>query len=183
MLSCKCTTIRSVPWPHIEVYPDHTSVTTHTYKHNPTLHTKTTKDVSLGVGNKRSRQKGGKDYGDFQSEWKCVLPWLLLVSILTDEEICPHRGSDELKTFQWKGKRLSMKFEGGWNTSSYKRTYSRCVSPEGYDMFYYKDKDTKWITHILDLQEYGVTKKWVIITEISKEVEKNNVAWLNVYTK
>jgi hypothetical protein len=26
---------------------------------------------------------------------------------------------------------------------------------------------------MLDLQEYGVTKKWVIITEISKEVENN----------
>ena len=26
----------------------------------------------------------------------------------------------------------------------------------------------------VDLQEYGVTKKWVIITDISKEVENNS---------
>ena len=38
-------------------------------------------------------------------------------------------------------------------------------------------------THILDLQEYGVTKKWVIITEISKEVENNTIARLNAYAK
>ena len=57
--------------------------------------------------------------------------------------------SDALKSFQWKGKRLAMKFEGGWSTASYKR----------------------------------VTKKWVIITEISKEVENNTIARLNVYAK
>ena len=38
-----------------------------------------------------------------------------------------------------------------------------------------KDKGTKSFAHMLDLQEYGVTKKWVIITEISKEVENNNI--------
>ena len=43
-------------------------------------------------------------------------------------------------------------------------------------MFYYKDKGTKWIAHMLDFQEYGVTKKWVIISEISKEVENNNIS-------
>ena len=35
---------------------------------------------------------------------------------------------------------------------------------------------------MLDLQEYGVTKKWVIITEI-KEVENNIIARLNAYAK
>ena len=34
---------------------------------------------------------------------------------------------------------------------------------------------------MLDLQEYGVTKKGVIITEISKEVETNNIARLHAY--
>jgi hypothetical protein len=34
---------------------------------------------------------------------------------------------------------------------------------------------------MLDFQEYGVTKKWVIITEISKEVENNNITRVNVY--
>ena len=35
--------------------------------------------------------------------------------------------------------------------------------------------------HMLDLQEYGVTKQWVIITETSKEVEKNTIARVNAY--
>ncbi len=36
---------------------------------------------------------------------------------------------------------------------------------------------------MLDLQEYGATKKWVIISESSKEVENNNIARLNAYSK
>ena len=40
---------------------------------------------------------------------------------------------------------------------------------------------------MLDLQEYGVTKKWVIITEISKEVENNSglasITRLNAYAR
>ena len=32
-------------------------------------------------------------------------------------------------------------------------------------------------------EDYGVTKKWVIITEISKEDENNNITRLNVYSK
>ena len=39
------------------------------------------------------------------------------------------------------------------------------------------------LTHMLDLQEYGVTKKWVIITEISKEVENNTIARGNAYAR
>ena len=91
--------------------------------------------------------------------------------------------STVLKTFQLKVKRLTMKFEGGWITSSYKRTCNRCEPPEGYDMFYYKDQGTKCIAHMLDLQEYGVTKQWVIISEISNEVENNNIVRLNLYVK
>jgi hypothetical protein len=30
----------------------------------------------------------------------------------------------------------------------------------------YKDKGTKFLAHMLDLEDYGVTKKWVTITEI-----------------
>ena len=50
-------------------------------------------------------------------------------------------------------------------------------------MFHYKDKDPKSFTHILDFQEYGVTKKWVIITEISKELENNTKVRVNVYSR
>jgi hypothetical protein len=91
--------------------------------------------------------------------------------------------SDALKSFQWKGKRLAMKFEGGWSTASYKRVCTGREAPEGYHLFHYKDKGTKDIAHMLDLEDYGVTKKWVIITEISKEVENNAIARLNAYAK
>ena len=33
------------------------------------------------------------------------------------------------------------------------------------------------------LEDYGVTKKWVIITETSKEVQNNTIVRLNVYAK
>jgi hypothetical protein len=36
---------------------------------------------------------------------------------------------------------------------------------------------------MLNLQAYDVTKKWVIITEISKEVENNNIGRLNAYSR
>jgi hypothetical protein len=36
---------------------------------------------------------------------------------------------------------------------------------------------------MLDLQEYGVTKKWVIITEISKEVESNTISRVKEYER
>jgi hypothetical protein len=36
---------------------------------------------------------------------------------------------------------------------------------------------------MMDLEDYGVTKKWVIITEISKEVEKNTIGRLSAYAK
>ena len=77
------------------------------------------------------------------------------------------------------------KFEGGWSIASYKRPCSRKEGPEGYHLFHYKDKDTVTMSfaNTLDLQEYGVTKKWVIITEISKEVENNNIARVNVYAR
>jgi hypothetical protein len=66
---------------------------------------------------------------------------------------------------------------------SYRRACIRSEAPPGYDLFYYKDKGTKTVAHMLDFQEYGVTKKWVIITEISKEVENNSIARINVYTR
>ena len=71
----------------------------------------------------------------------------------------------------------------GWSLGSYRRAGIRSETPPGYDLFYYKDKGTKTVTHMIDFQEYGVTKKWVIITEISKEVENNSIARINVYTR
>ncbi len=69
-------------------------------------------------------------------------------------------------------KNLKSLFLGGTETS------------ESYDCFHYRDRGTKKIAHFrMDLEEYGVTKKWGIITEISKEDENNNIARLNVYSK
>jgi hypothetical protein len=34
-------------------------------------------------------------------------------------------------------------------------------------LFRYKDKGTECIAHMLDLQNYGVTKKWVIIAMLN----------------
>ena len=39
------------------------------------------------------------------------------------------------------------------------------------------------LAHMLDLQEYGVTKKWVIIPEISKEVENKNIERVNAFAR
>jgi hypothetical protein len=73
--------------------------------------------------------------------------------------------------------------KGGWITVSHKQTCKWTETYEVYDWFYYKDRDTKKITHLMDLEKYVVIKKWVIITEISKEDENNNISRLNVYSK
>ena len=90
---------------------------------------------------------------------------------------------DALQAFQWTGKRLATKFEGGWSTASHKQECKRTEASEAYDWFYYKDRGTQKVAHLLDLEDYGVTKKWVIITEISKEDENNNITRLNAYSK
>ena len=36
---------------------------------------------------------------------------------------------------------------------------------------------------MLDFQACGVNKKWVIITEISKEVDNNNIGRLDAYSR
>ena len=41
----------------------------------------------------------------------------------------------------------------------------------------------KKVAHLLDLEDCGVTKKWVIISEISKEDENNNILRLKSYSK
>ena len=51
-------------------------------------------DMSLGLGNTKRCRRGGKYYRAFNSEWKDILPWLLLVSTLTGEDICPVRGKE-----------------------------------------------------------------------------------------
>ena len=74
-----------------------------------------------------------------------------------------------------------MKEDGGQHR--HKQTCKRIEASEAYDWFYYKDRDTQKVAHLLDLEDYGVTKKWVIITEISKEDENNNITRHNAYSR
>jgi hypothetical protein len=57
------------------------------------------------------------------------------------------------------------------------------IAPEGYHLLLYKDKGTKDITHILDLEDYGVTKKWGLLQRFQKEVQNNAMARLDAYAK
>jgi len=71
--------------------------------------------------------------------WLSVSPFIVVTSWIT---MGNPASSDVLKSFQWKGKRLTAKkFEGGWSTASYKWACNRCEAPEDWQMFYYKDKD------------------------------------------
>jgi hypothetical protein len=45
------------------------------------------------------------------------------------------------------------------------------------------EASTQKVAHLMNLEDYRVTKKWVIIDEISKEDENNNITRLNVYSK
>jgi hypothetical protein len=75
----------------------------------------------------------------------------------TEEEL-----SVLLKTFCWTDKRLAKKFEDGWSTGSHRRAAKEFEVLEGYHLFYHKD-DGATRLHLLNLDGYGVTKKWVII--------------------
>ena len=58
-------------------------------------------------------------------------------------------------------------FEGGWADAAYKRPTKPGESEiEGY-VFYYKDTG-KYLVHDLALDEYGLTKSWVIIEPTKK---------------
>ena len=87
------------------------------------------------------------------------------------DRLCPHFEVSNVRTFPTVTQHFSVS------------TAESHIAPEGYHLFRYKDKDTKDIAHMLDLEDYGVTKKWVIITEISKEVQNNAIVRLNAYAK
>jgi len=79
-------------------------------------------------------------------------------------------GSDQqnleriLLDFKWAGHRLAHISADGWSTVSHKRKMTLLEAPTGTLLFYYKDIKQE-IVHTLWLEEYGVSKKWVIIMD------------------
>jgi len=66
--------------------------------------------------------------------------------------------------FKLAGHRLAHIFTDGWSTGSRKRKMTLLEAPTGTLLFYYKDIK-KEIVHTLLLEEYDVSKKWVIIMD------------------
>jgi hypothetical protein len=66
--------------------------------------------------------------------------------------------------FKWAGHRLAHIFADGWSTGSHKRKMTLLEAPTGTLLFNYKDIKQE-IVHTLLLEEYGVSKKWVIIMD------------------
>ena len=69
-----------------------------------------------------------------------------------------------LSDFKWAGHRLAHIFADGWSTESHKRKVTLLEAPTGTLFFNYKDIKQE-IVHTLLLEEYGVSKKWVIIMD------------------
>jgi hypothetical protein len=55
----------------------------------------------------------------------------------------------DLDDYSWTGKRLAMKFEGGWSTATYRRKCSRDEGAAGDQVFHYKDKGSALLAHKL----------------------------------
>jgi len=79
-------------------------------------------------------------------------------------------GSDQqnlekiVSDFIWAGHRLAHVFVDGWSTASHKHKMMLLEAPTGTLLFYYRDIKQE-IVHTLLLEEYGVSKKWVIIMD------------------
>jgi len=69
-----------------------------------------------------------------------------------------------LSDFKWAGHRLAHIFADGWPTVSHKRKVTLLEATTGTLLFFYKEIKQE-IVHTLLLEEYGVSKKWVIIMD------------------
>ena len=69
-----------------------------------------------------------------------------------------------LSDFKWAGHRLAHIFADGWSTASHKRKTTLLEASTDTLIFYYKDIKQE-IVHTLMLEEYGVSKKWVVIMD------------------
>jgi len=66
--------------------------------------------------------------------------------------------------FKWAGHTLAHIFADSWSTGSHKRKMTLLEAPTGTILSYYKDIKQE-IVHTLLLEEYGVSKKCVIIMD------------------
>jgi len=66
--------------------------------------------------------------------------------------------------FKRTGHRLAHLFADGWSTRSHKRKMTLLEAPTGTLLFNFKDIKQE-IVHTLLLEEYGLSKKWVIIMD------------------
>jgi len=93
-------------------------------------------------------------------------------------------GSDQqnvektLSDFEWSGHRSANLFADGWSTASHKRKMTLLEAPTGTLPFYYRDIQQEIVLTLL-LEEYGVSKKWVIIMD--KRQDKT-AAWIQAET-
>jgi len=67
-----------------------------------------------------------------------------------------------LSDFKWSGHRLAHVFAGGWSTASHKRKMTLLDAPTGTLLFTDIQQE---ILHTLLLEEFCVSKKWVIIMD------------------
>jgi len=79
-----------------------------------------------------------------------------------------------LSDFKWAGHRLAHMLADGWPTGSYKRKITFLETPTGTLHFYYKDIKQE-IVHTWLLEEYGVSKKCVIIMD-----RRQDSTWLRL---
>jgi len=71
-----------------------------------------------------------------------------------------------LSDFKWAGHRFAHVFADGWSTASHKRSMTLLEAPTGTMLFFYKDIKQEIVhTSTLLLEEYGVSKKLVIIMD------------------
>jgi len=101
-----------------------------------------------------------------------ILSQVGLFQVPQHHEIIPPSilGSDQqnleknISDFKWAGHRLAHIFADGWSMASHKRKMTLLEAPTGTLLFYYKNNKQE-IVHTLLLEEYGLSKKWVIIVD------------------
>jgi len=69
-----------------------------------------------------------------------------------------------LSDFKWAGHRLAHIFADGWSTASHKRKMTLLEAPTGTSLFNYTNIKQKIVITLL-LEEYGLSKNWVIIMD------------------
>jgi len=81
-----------------------------------------------------------------------------------------------LSDFKWSGHRLAHVFADGSSTASHQRKRTLLEAPTGTLLFYYNDIKQQ-IVHRLLLENYGVSKKWVIIMDRKQDSNAIRKKW------